>query len=175
VDKKNKTLQDILSNYQEIEMKLIEADGEIDDKLDYLLSINELELSEKLEGYEKFVRYIKGQIVYLKSMEELYFKRRRILENSVKKCKKSMLNAMSLTGNKRIKTKEFSFTLGKTEQWDIDTNQIKDSSKQKLIDEGCADNIFKINLNQLKLKYKESDEKIPDWVSINENLFIRVL
>ena len=83
--KNNKTLQNILNKYQEIEMKLIEANGEVDDKLSELLVLNEMELSGKLDGYEKFVRYLKGQIAYLKEMEDLYVKRRKILENSVKK------------------------------------------------------------------------------------------
>ena len=175
MDKKNKTLQDIINNYQEIEMRLIEAEGEIDDQLDSLLAVNELELSEKLDGYEKFIRYLKGQIVYLKTMEDLYIKRRRILDNSIKKCRQSMLNAMSVTGKSKIKTKEFSFTVGKTEKWNVDSDRIDNEIKEKLINDGCGENVFKVNLNELKNKYKNKNEEMPDWVNINESLFIRVL
>ena len=41
--KNNKTLQNILNKYQEIEMKLIEANGEVDDKHSELLDLNEME------------------------------------------------------------------------------------------------------------------------------------
>ena len=172
--KNNKTLQNILNKYQEIEMKLIEANGEVDDKLSELLVLNEMELSGKLDGYEKFVRYLKGQIAYLKEMEDLYVKRRKILENSVKKCKYAMVNAMQVTGNKKIKTDEFNFALGKTQKWSVDIEKINEISKKELIKEGCAENVFKINLGQVKTKYKESADETPDWVDIIENTFIRV-
>ena len=103
----NKSLQDILTNYQEIEMQLVESQGEINEELESLLSINESELSDKLDGYQKFIRYLRGQIEYLTEMEDLYSKRRKILENSIKKCKGSMVSALSITGKNKIRTKEF--------------------------------------------------------------------
>ena len=75
-----KTLNDILSNYQDLEKDLIENDGELTDDIEDKLRINNLDLSEKLNGYEKFVRYLKHQAEYLKSMEEHYTKRRRTIE-----------------------------------------------------------------------------------------------
>ena len=107
MDKKNKSLQDIITDYQDIEMKLIESNGEVSEGIEELLSINESELGEKLDGYEKFTRYLKGQIDYLKKMEELYTKRRKILDNSIKRCKESMTAALTVTGNSNIKTKRF--------------------------------------------------------------------
>ena len=41
MDKKNKSLQDIIASYQEIEMKLIESEGELNKELENLLSIND--------------------------------------------------------------------------------------------------------------------------------------
>ena len=173
MDKKNKSLQDIIANYQDIEMKLIESEGEVSQELEKLLSINESELGDKLDGYEKFTRYLKGQVDYLKKMEEMYVKRRKILDNSIKRCKESMTAALTVTGNSNIKTKEFNFSVGKSQKWEIDTLLINDNDKMKLIKDGLAENVFKIHLNELKTQCK-NNENIPDWININEKLFVRV-
>ena len=173
MDKKNKSLQDIITNYQDIEMKLIESNGEISEGLEELLSINESELGEKLDGYEKFTRYLKGQIDYLKKMEEMYTKRRKILDNSIKKCKESMAAALTVTGKNNIKTREFNFALGKSQKWEVDQLLLNDEDKLKLIKDGLAENVFKLHLSEMKSLYK-NNENIPDWVNINEKLFVRV-
>ena len=79
--KDKKSLNQILEDYQKIENILITNDGVIDESLEKLLSINESELENKLDGYEHFVRYLKSKIDYLKSMEDHYNKRRKTLEN----------------------------------------------------------------------------------------------
>ncbi len=174
MSKNKKTLHDIISNYQQIEMQLIESGGEINEVLESLLSINESELNDKLDGYEKFTRYLKGQIDYLKSMESLYVKRRKILENSIQKCRQSMVSALTVTGKNKIRTKEFNFSIGKTEKWEVEIEQLSDEIKNNLIKEDCAENIFKLNLSKFKNKYKNDTENIPDWINVSENLFIRV-
>ena len=54
--------------------------------------------------YQNFIRYLNGQISYLKDMESHFNKRRIILEKSTKKYKDSMARALSITGNDKIKT-----------------------------------------------------------------------
>ena len=174
MSKNKKTLQDIISNYQHIEMQLIESGGEINEVLESLLSINKSELNDKLDGYEKFIRYLKGQLNYLKNMEDLYVKRRRILESSIQKCRQSMVDALTITGKTKIKTKEFNYSVGKTEKWEVDTALLNDDIKDNLIKQGCGENIFKVNLSKFKNKYKNDNEKIPEWINISENKFIRV-
>ena len=168
----NKTLNDILKNYQEIEMKLVESDGEVDESLETLLLLNESELSNKLNGYEKFTRYLKGQVEYLHNMEEHYNKRKKILENSIKRCRDSMLIALTSTDKENIKTKEFNFSIGKTEKWTVDNTILTDDNKKQLINNGHAENLFKVNLNKIKRSYKDKEK--PDWINIQENSFIRV-
>ena len=168
----NKTLNDILKNYQEIEMKLVESKGEVDESLETLLSLNESELSNKMDGYEKFTRYLKGQVEYLHNMEEHYNKRKKILENSIKRCKDSMLIALTSTDKEKIKTKEFNFSIGKTQKWSIDTTVLSDYDKKQLINNGHAENLFKIHLNKLKSSFKSKEK--PDWINVQENSFIRV-
>ena len=166
------TLNDIINNFQDVESKLIETEGAISDEIENKLIKNESDLSEKLDGYEKFTRYLKGQIEYLKTIEYQYSQRRKILENSFKKCKEKMLNSLIVTGNNKIKTLEFNFTIGETEKWDIDINILDDEIKNFLIDNNLAANIFKPNINDIKLKYKDLDK--PLWLIIEKNKHLRV-
>ena len=94
-----KTLNDILQNYQSIEVELIENNGEITNQIENKLDINESDLSNKMDGYEKFTRYLKHQSEYLKSLEEHYNKRRKIIDNSILKLKDRMIHAMKITDN----------------------------------------------------------------------------
>ena len=73
-----KTLNSILEDYQSIEMKIIDNEGEINENIEKLLDINESEIKDKLDGYEGFVKYLQGQIEYLKNMENHYNKRRKV-------------------------------------------------------------------------------------------------
>jgi len=170
----NKTLHDILKTYQEIEMKIIDSDGELSEELENMLDLNSNELSNKLDGYEKFSRYLKGQVEYLKEMENHYNKRRKVLEKSIKKCKDSMLEAMILIGQDKLKTKEFNFSIGKSKKWEFDDSLINDEMKDKLIHEGLAENTFKIHLSEIKANYKDGGEEVPEWINIIESNFIRV-
>ena len=170
-----KSLNDILDDYQKIENELISNDGEISEELEKKLNIHEKELGDKLNGYEHFVRYLKGKIDYLKDMEEHYSNRRKILENSIKKCKVSMVNSLLLTGNNKIKTDDFNFSLGRSEKWEVDLDLMDDKEKTELISEGLAENIFKAKLSDIKAKYNDyKDNGIPQWIKIEESNHIKV-
>ena len=167
-----KTLNDILSNYQDLEKDLIENDGELTDDMDEKLRINNLDLSEKLNGYEKFVRYLKHQAEYLKSMEEHYTKRRRTIESSISRCKNSMINAMNLTDNKNIKTEEFNFTVSTSKKWTLVESEMDEAVQKFLIDKGLAENKFKPFISEIKSQYKDKDK--PDWIDVIESDYLRV-
>jgi len=169
---KNKTLNDILNNYQDVEKQLIENDGELTEDIEKKLHINDIDLSEKLNGYEKFVRYLKHQSEYLKSMEEHYTKRRKTIENSITRCKNSMVNAMKLTDNKNIKTEEFNFSINTSKKWLFDESKINQDVKNMLIEEGLAENNFKPFISEIKSQYKDKD--IPEWIDIIESEYLRV-
>lgn len=167
-----KTLNDILLNYQSIEVELIENNGEITENIEKELLLNESDLEEKMDGYEKFTRYLKHQSEYLKSLEEHYNKRRKIIDNSVIKFKDRMIHAMKVTNNNKIKTNEFNFSIGTSKRYKIIKEELNDKIQESLINEGLAENIFKPNLTEIKSKYKDKDS--PDWLSIEENDFLRV-
>jgi len=172
---KKKSLNQILEEYQKIENLLITNDGVIDDDLENLLDLNESELENKLDGYEHFVRYLKSQINYLKSMEEHYCKRRKTLENSILRCRKSMTEALLITNRGKVKTNDFNFSIGKSDKWTVDSEKIDDKDRQELLSLEFAENIFKINISKLKAHYKEESEiEKPDWINIDQTEFIKV-
>ena len=82
-----------------------------------------------------------------------------------------MLNAMLVLGKNKVKTVEYSFSVGETERWNIDLDIMTESVKNNLVNQGLADNIFKPNLTQIKNEYKED---IPEWISIEKNKHLRV-
>ena len=55
---------------------------------------------------------------------------------------------------------------------EVNTDDINDKIKSDLIEEGLGENIFKTNLSEIKNKYK--NEKVPDWINIEKNKFLRV-
>ena len=167
-----KTLSEIIKKFQELELKLIDSDGEISEEIEKLMFDNEVNLSKKLDGYEKFSRYLKGQVDYLKSIEEQYNRRRKVLDNSIKKIKDRMLNAMLITGKEKIKSTEFNYSIGNSEKWGINQENMTENIKQNMIDMGLAENVFKANISEIKNKYKNND--IPDWLLIEKNKYIRV-
>ena len=173
--KNTKTLNEILDDYQNIEMKIIDNDGEIDTLIEDSLEINKSQLEDKLDGYEGFVKYLEGQISYLKEMEAHYLKRRKVLEKSIKRCKDSMVRALSLTDLNKIKTLNYNFSLCESESWDADIEHIDDQEKDKLIEDGFAENIFKLSMSSVKSHYKNSPKvDVPEWIKISKNSYIRV-
>ena len=156
-------------------MKIIDNDGEIDNLIEDLLEINESELKDKLDGYEGFVKYLEGQVSYLKEMEAHYLKRRKVLEKSIKKCKNSMVRALSLTDVSKIKTLNYNFSLCESESWDADIEEIDQNEKNELIKEGLAENIFKLSMSNIKSYYKSSpNANVPKLIKISKNPYIRI-
>jgi hypothetical protein len=167
-----KTLNDILQDYQSIEVELIENNGEITDQIEKELHINESDLSNKMDGYEKFARYLKHQSEYLKSLEDHYNKRRKVIDNSILKFKDRMIEAMKITDNNKIKTDEFNFSIGTSKRYKINEEKLNDEIQESLIEDGLGENVFKANLTEIKSKYK--DQESPEWLNIEENDFLRV-
>ena len=172
MSEKKQTLNDIIKKFQDIELQLLDSDGELSKDIEKLIVENDLDLSDKLDGYEKFSRYLSSQVDYLKAAEEHYNKRRKVLENSIRKLKERMMNAMMITGKEKIKTIEFNFSIGESEKWKLDLEVLNEEDKEKLIKDGLAEKIFKANISEIKNQYKDID--IPNWLTIEKNKFLRV-
>ena len=168
----SRTLNDIIKKFQEIENMLLESDGEISDEIEGQLIENENNLSSKLDGYQKFSTYLNGQVEYLKSVEEQYVKRRKTIENSIKRLRERMLNAMLVTGNDKIKTTEHNYSVSESEKWIVNVDDIEEEIKLDLVKQGLGENVFKTNLSEVKNKFK--NDKVPDWITIEKNKYLRV-
>ncbi len=172
--KNKKSLNEILESYQSIEMMLVDNEGVINEDIEKLLDINETDLKSKLDSYQGFSKYLEGQISYLKVMESHYAKRRKVLENSIRRCKESMVNALSVIDTGKIKTSNYNFSLGESESWTVDVDDIDDSLKESLIEKGLAENVFKISMNELKKEYKSIEkEKRPRWIKVSNKKYVR--
>ena len=172
--KNKKSLNEILESYQSIEMMLVDNEGVINEDIEKLLDINETDLKSKLDSYQGFSKYLEGQISYLKVMESHYAKRRKVLENSIRRCKESMVNALSVIDTGKIKTSNYNFSLGESESWTVDVDDIDDSLKESLIEKGLAENVFKISMNELKKEYKNIEkEKRPKWIKVSNKKYVR--
>ena len=156
-------------------MQIVENDGVIDKDIEQLLEINESDLKDKLDGYQGFVKYLEGQVNYLKTMEAHYLKRRKVLEKSIQRCKNSMLGAFSVTDKKKIKTSNYNFSLCHSESWTVNLDNIDNDSKNALIDKGLAESILKLSMNAIKVEYKTNSESDrPEWIDVKKNSYIRV-
>ena len=75
----------------------------------------------------------------------------------------------------KIKTPNYNFSLCESESWDADIEDIDADEKKRLVEDGFAENIFKLSMSNIKSHYKNSSEaEVPKWIKINKNSYIRV-
>ena len=97
------------------------------------------ELEIKAEGYAKVMKNLEGDIAALKAEEERLSKKRKAIENNIKRMKLALQEAMEITGKTKFKTELFSFGIQK-------------NTPTVIID---TDDVYKIP--EEYLKYKEPD------------------
>ena len=71
------------------------------------------ELEIKAENYAKVMKNLEGDIAALKAEEERLAKKRKAIENNIKRMKGILQEAMELTGKTKFKTDLFSFGIQK--------------------------------------------------------------
>ena len=111
-------------------LKLMElaSDPEIDPEIitDTFEAIDG-ELEIKAENYAKVMKNLEGDIAALKAEEERLAKKRKAIENNIKRMKGTLQEAMELTGKTKFKTDLFSFGIQKnTPSVVIDAADIRD-------------------------------------------------
>ena len=160
-------LNDIIAEFQEIETLIIEAGGEITPEVEEMLNENTEIFSEKLDKYENLKRYLKGQVEYLKKQEEHYKKRRNSLSNTIKWLAGCQSQSMTIRGELKLKTAEYSYSVRKTESMDIDYDKMNKSDIDSLIFDDLAEYVLKADKSEIKKHYKNKGE-IPQWMNIVE-------
>ena len=71
------------------------------------------ELEIKAENYAKVMKNLEGDIAALKAEEERLAKKRKAIENNIKRMKLALQEAMEITGKTKFKTELFSFGIQK--------------------------------------------------------------
>lgn len=97
-----------------IRLRDLLTEGEIDEEIirDAIVNNNE-EIALKLENYAKFIKNTESDIAGLKA-EELRLKdKRKALENTIDRMKKAMQDALILSGNNKVKSPLFTFSMQK--------------------------------------------------------------
>ncbi len=97
-----------------IRLRDLLTEGEIDEEIirDAIVNNNE-EIALKLENYAKFIKNTESDIAGLKA-EELRLKdKRKALENTIERMKKAMQDALILSGNNKVKSPLFTFSIQK--------------------------------------------------------------
>ncbi|MCR5518387.1 MAG: siphovirus Gp157 family protein [Lachnospiraceae bacterium] len=91
------------------------------------------ELEIKAENYAKVMKNLEGDIAALKAEEERLAKKRKAIENNIKRMKGTLQEAMELTGKTKFKTELFSFGIQKNApSVVIDAADIRDIPKDYL-------------------------------------------
>ena len=165
-----KTLNDIIKQYQELEERLIESGGALDDELEGALAENAESLGHKLDGYAGFIGYLKGQIEYLKSEAEHFASRAKTFGNSIDAMRARMAFAMETTGESKIKTADHSYSIRTTESWKL--KDIDKDTEEELIDEGLGEYQFKADMKAIKGEYKDSEP--PSFIDVTQKVSITI-
>ena len=104
------TLYELTNDYMEL-LQMAE-DPDIDEQafLDTLEGI-EGALEDKADNYAKCMRMLEADAKGIKAEEERLAKRRKTIENNIKRMKQSLQTMMELTGKTKFKTQLFSFNV----------------------------------------------------------------
>lgn len=102
-------LYELQGAYAQIQSMIESGEEGLEDTLE---SIGDA-LEEKLESYAMVIRNIESDIEGLKAEEKRLAERRKTMESGIKRMKDNMQNAMSSTGEKKIKGEKFTFTVQK--------------------------------------------------------------
>lgn len=95
-------LQDLLEN-PEVDQQMVE---------DTIADL-ELDIEEKADGYAKVIRNMEGMIAAIKQEQDRLATKKATLENSIKRLKTNLQEAMITTGKTKFKTELFSFSIQK--------------------------------------------------------------
>ena len=103
------TLYELQSAYAQVQQMIEDGAEGLEDTLEPIKA----PLEEKLESYAMVIRNIESDVEGLKTEEKRLAERRKTMEAGIKRMKENMQNAMSSTGEKKIKGEKFTFTVQK--------------------------------------------------------------
>ena len=125
------------------------------------------ELEIKAENYAKVMKNLEGDIAALKAEEERLSKKRKAIENNIKRIKLALQEAMEITGKTKFKTELFSFGIQKNApSVVIDAADIRDIPEEYLkfkepeIDKTAIKNAINAGVNFEGLAHLEVSQSL---------------
>ena len=103
------TIYELQGAYAQVQQLIVEGAEGLEETLESI----EGAIEDKLESYAMVIRNIESDVEGLKAEEKRLADRRRVMENGIKRMKGNMQDAMSSTGEKKIKGEKFTFTIQK--------------------------------------------------------------
>lgn len=159
------TLHQLITQMQEIEEQLIEAQGELTPEIEALISATEEKIEDKLDSYAAVIEYLKGQAEYLDKQEKLFAGRKRTVKNSIDSMKERMLGAMQAIGRDKIKTSAHSYSYRDYVSYGV-RDDATEGERKALTEHGLGTFEFKPDKTAIKERY-ENAEEIPDYITVN--------
>lgn len=157
------TLYELSGDYLQVQRMIEDGFEGLEDTLESLQG----PLHEKLEAYGMVIRNIESDVEGLKAEEKRLAERRKVMENGIKRMKLSMHDAMSSTGERKIKGEKFTFTIQ------------KNPPSLKLVDESLIPKEFLVEVapsidKKAIMERLKANEEIPGaQISQGESLRIR--
>lgn len=130
------SLYDLTGDYAKFAeyMEQVELEPEMQEALEDALNNLGEDIEIKLENYAKIIKNFESDIAGLKAEEERLAKKRKAMENSIKKMKERMTIAMQQTGKLDIKGELFKFKVQANPPAVVmDVNYIEDVPEKYLI------------------------------------------
>jgi hypothetical protein len=115
-----KSLYNITEDYLNIELMLMESDGEVTEAVDKALSINKDELQTKSIGYIGVIKKITTEVNYIDEEIKRLTDLKKVRKNAVERLKNSISGAMQVYNIEKIETPLNKITFRKSESVEIE-------------------------------------------------------
>ncbi|NTV01913.1 MAG: hypothetical protein HGB04_03895 [Chlorobiaceae bacterium] len=162
---------DLLHQYHQLEERIIEAGGVLDDELEAALAGSSEAIEKKLDGYTGFINYCKGQAEYLKSEAEAFTARAKTLLNAVDGMRQRMIFTLQSTGNEKLKTEKHSYSLRTSASWVL-KDDLSSRILKKIEKDGLGAFEFKPDIKAIKDRFK--DDHAPEYIEIIPKVSINI-
>lgn len=131
----NKSLLNLVNEFQELDRLLIESNGELSDELELALSLNQSQLQTKVDKYKLYLEHLKSRSEYFKSIEEEAKQAKKIFENANEAIKERLKFIMINLNVDELSGESYRFKLidGKDKLVIHDETLISDEYKKEVV------------------------------------------
>jgi polyhydroxyalkanoate synthesis regulator phasin len=166
----NKSINSIIIKYQKWLNEIMECNGEVPQSMQDMLNDAGVELAEKLDKVAGTVRYLKSQVDYFKKEEQRLQEKRKSIEKGIDSLRESAEKALIDTGQKKLKTKDNTFSFRDYVSIHINEEELDLSDFLDLVNKNMARNEKHFDKAKIKALYKDKEK--PSWYVETKKTFI---